>query len=25
VLKIVYTLVGGPLNAEAIGFSLSSL
>ena len=25
VKKILYTLVGGPLNFEAIGFSLSSL
>jgi len=25
VLKILYTLVGGPLHFEAIGFSLSSL
>ena len=24
VLKILYTLVGGPLNVKAIGFSLSS-
>jgi hypothetical protein len=24
-LKILYTLVGGPLNCEALGFSLSSL
>jgi hypothetical protein len=25
VLKILYTLVGGPLNFEALGFSLLSL
>jgi hypothetical protein len=25
VLKILYTLAGGPLNFEALGFSLSSL
>jgi hypothetical protein len=25
VLKILYTFTGGPLNFEAIGFSLSSL
>jgi hypothetical protein len=25
VLKIKYTLAGGPLNVEALGFSLSSL
>jgi hypothetical protein len=25
VLKILYTLVGGPLKLEALGFSLSSL
>ena len=25
VLKILYTLVGGPLNAEVLGFRLSSL